>query len=216
MALYNRRRYATSRLTNWVSKILRIERHAALAAIRDHAVRKRTVMTWAREVVGGDDKVAWQQRWVTEMRVPEYIARVLVADAVQHEPCNWTQHAFVTYNSPDWVVKGADNDVARFDGQDVDSVAAIAKTSAVGMELLENMEEFIRELTAKFPITATALALELCPQTLKDVPENHVAPSRPLAAHWLYIVCALRSHWLACGHSLGGSCLASGYVLVGQ
>ena len=176
-------------------------------------------MAWARDAVGGDDKVAWQRRWVTESRVPEYIARVLFSaagDAVAHELCEWTQQAFVTYNSPDWIVKGAENVVQRFDGEDLDDVAAVAKNSALGTQLLQNMVEFISDLTAKLPITATALALELCPQTLKDVPESHVADCRPLAAQWLCIVFLLASHWLASGQLLDGHCLASGYPLAGQ
>ena len=171
MALYNRRRYAMSRFLNWVSKAIRVERREQVLAIEDVAARKRTVMQWAREAAGGDDKEAWYHRWVTDMHVPEYIARIVVSDegeAVARQACHWTQQAFVTYNSPDWIVKGADDEVRRFDGQDVDIVAAIVKNSALCTDLLQNLVEFIHDLSAKFPISATALALELCPQTLKD------------------------------------------------
>ena len=213
MAMYHRRRYATSRLVNWVSQILRVERRAEVVAIVGYAARKRAVMSWAREAVGGDDKETWQQRWVSEARVPEYVSRVLFSadgDAVAYEHCEWTQQAFVTYNSPDWIVKGAENAAQRFDGQDIDDVAAVAKSSALGMQLLQNMVEFIHDLAAKLPISATALALELCPQTLKDVPESHVADSRPLAAQWLGILSLLSSHWMASDQLLDGMWLSNG------
>ena len=63
---YRTRRYATSRLENWVSQVLRSERRAEDLAIAGYAARKREIMSWARYAVAGDYKVAWQQRWVTE------------------------------------------------------------------------------------------------------------------------------------------------------
>ena len=171
MALHNRRKYAVSRLTNWVAQQLRVEKADEVQNI-PAAQRRKTVMRMAREVLAGADRGDWIARWRVATAVPNYVYSV-VADAEAEGGgadgrFEWSQQAFLTYNSSAWVVQGDDGEAKVWNETDVDLVAASIRDTPLADELTEALLEFVTSLREKLPITGWAFALELCPDTLKD------------------------------------------------
>lgn len=170
--MYHRRKYAGSRLTNWVAKQLRVEKAEELHDV-EAAQRRTTVMRMAREVLAGPDRRAWVERWRAATGVPDYVYSVLpdaeVEGAVAAGRYEWCQQAFLTYNSGAWVVRGDDGEAIIWNDTDVDVVAAQLRNTQIANDLTEAFMEFVTSLREKLPITGWAFALELCPDTLKDL-----------------------------------------------
>ena len=90
----------------------------------------------SREAVAGDDRQSWLERWESEAGVPSYIMKVFQQHVEESAAAaHWCQQALITYNSADWVLKDTDGNEEKFDGLDVDEVAAAVRDHAVVVAL---------------------------------------------------------------------------------